>query len=135
MKPITVLDSNIYISSVFWSSAPYIIVKKAINQEFSAYISSHIIYEIRKVLARDFDLQKQEIDDIVDALQQFTSFVEPKEKIVEIREDPDDDKILECAVACKAKYIVSYNNHLLKLKVFRGIKILTPKQFLDLIRK
>ena len=135
MKPITVLDSNIYISSVFWNSAPYIIVKKAINQEFSAYISSHIIYEIRKVLARDFDLQKQEIDDIVDALQQFTSFVEPKEKIVEIREDPDDDKILECAVACKAKYIVSYNNHLLKLKVFRGIKILTPKQFLDLIRK
>jgi len=135
LKPITVLDSNIYISSVFWNSAPYIIVKKAINQEFSAYISSHIIYEIRKVLARDFDLQKQEIDDIVDALQQFTSFVEPKEKIVEIREDPDDDKILECAVACKAKYIVSYNNHLLKLKVFRGIKILTPKQFLDLIRK
>ena len=108
-------------------------MKKAINQEIIVYISGHIVYEIRKVLVRDFDLQKQEIDDIVNSLRLFTNFIEPKEKVEAIKEDPDDDKILECAVACKAKYIVSYDNHLLKLKEFRRIKILTPKEFLRLI--
>ena len=132
MNPIIVLDTNIYISSIFWNGGPYIIIKKAINQEFFIYISEYILYEIRKVLGRDFNLHKQEIDDILSSLHQFTHVIEPKERIEAIKEDPDDDKILECAVACRAKYILSYNNHLLKLKEFRRIKILTPKEFLSL---
>ena len=135
MKLIAVLDTNIYISSVFWNSGPYIIIKKAINQEFTACISEHILYEIKKVLARDFNLQKQEIGDILNSFLQFTSLIKPKEKIEFIKEGPDYDKILECAVACNADYIISYNNHLLNLKEFRGIKILKPKEFLELQRK
>jgi len=130
-----VLDSNIYISSIFWDSGAYIIVSKAINQEITAYRSNHITDEIKRVLARDFGLNEQEIDDIVNSIHQFTNHTTPKERIEVIKDDPDDDRILECAVACNAKYIISYNKHLLKLKEFRSIRILAPKEFLGILNK
>lgn len=135
LKPIVVLDSNIYISSTFWDGGPYIIAKKAIRQEIIVFTSSHIIKEIRNVLRRDFNLQTQEICDIMDSFAHFTHTIEPKEKFDIIKDDPPDNRILECAVASKAIFIISYNKHLLNLKEFKGIKILTPKDFLDLIRK
>ncbi len=130
MKNIVVLDTNIFISSVFWEGSSYKVVKKAINQEIIVFISDEIIKEIRKVLARDFSLGKQEIDDIVNSVAYFTHPIKPKEKVEVIKEDPDDDRILECAMACRAKFIISYNKHLLKLKTFKGIKIVTPEEFL-----
>ena len=135
MKPIVVLDSNIYISSTFWDGGPYIIAKKAIKQDIIVFISSHIIGQVRNVLRRDINLPMQEIDDIVDSLVYVTNMIEPKEKFDIIKEDPPDNRILECAVASKATFIISYNKHLLVMKDFRGIKIVTPKQFLDLINK
>lgn len=133
IKTIVVLDTNIFISAVFWEGKPYILVKKAINQEIIVFISNYIIDEIRKVLVRDFNLEKQEIEDIVNAVLYFTHLIEPKESVTVIKDDPKDDKILDCAVACNADFIVSQDNHLLKLKEFRGIKIVTPKDFLELI--
>ena len=130
IKTIVVLDTNIFISAVFWEGKPYILVKKAINQEIIVFISAHIIEEIRKVLVRDFNLTKQEIDDIVSAVLYFTHLIEPKEKVDVIKEDPTDDRILECALACNANFIVSRDNHLLNLKEFRGIKIASPEDFL-----
>ena len=65
----------------------------------------------------------------------FTHLIEPKESIKVIKDDPKDDMVLECAVEGKADFIVSGDPHLLKLKEFRSIKIVTPKQFLDLLRK
>src|SRR3989338_3824240 len=60
-KPVVVLDTNIFISSVFWEGKPYEVVKKAINQEIVVFISQYIIDEIRNVLSRDFNQGKQEI--------------------------------------------------------------------------
>lgn len=57
VKSIVVLDTNIFISSVFWEGASYAIVKKAISQEIIVFISNDIIEELRKVLARDFSLE------------------------------------------------------------------------------
>jgi predicted nucleic acid-binding protein len=51
-----------------------------------------------------------------------------------IKSNPDDNKILECAVACGASYIVSGDRHLLELKEYGKIKIITPKAALGLIR-
>ena len=130
IKTIVVLDTNIFISAVFWEGKPYNVVKKAINQEVIVFISNYIIDEIRKVLVRDFNLEKQEIEDIVNAVLYFTHLIEPKESVTVIKDDPKDDKILDCALACNADYIVSQDNHLLNLKEFRGIKIASPEEFL-----
>ena len=133
-KLIVVLDTNIFISSVFWEGSSYTILKKAISQEIIVFISDDIIKEIRKVLARDFSLGKQEIDDVIDSFVYLTHIIEPKEKVEVIKEDPDDDRILECALACRANFIISYNKHLLKLSAFRGIKMATPEDFLRILK-
>ena len=133
IKTIVVLDTNIFISAVFWEGKPYILVKKAINQEIIVFISNYIIDEIRKVLVRDFNLEKQEIEDIVNDVLYFTHLIEPKESVTVIKDDPKDDKILDCAIACNANFIVSQDNHLLNLKIFRGIKIASPEEFLKTI--
>lgn len=52
----------------------------------------------------DFDLQKQEIEDIINAVLYFTHLIEPKESVKVVAEDPDDDRILECALACNADF-------------------------------
>lgn len=133
-KLIVVLDTNIFISAVFWEGKPYKIVNKAINQEIIVFISQDIIKEIRKVLVRDFMLGKQEISNIIDAVAYFTHFIEPKEKINAVKEDPDDNRIIECALACSAQFIVSSDKHLLNLKKFKNITIVLPEEFLRVLK-
>jgi len=57
--------------------------------------------------------------------------MEPTMKLNIIKEDPDDNKILECAIAGKVDCIVSNDRHLLKLKTFQNIPILTPDDFVE----
>ena len=106
-------------------------MKQAIKQEIIVFISSHIIDEIRRVLARDFDLKNQEIEDIIDSIVYFTHIIEPKEKVNIITDDADN-RILECALACYANFIVSYDKKVLELLELRGIKIITPEEFMDI---
>ena len=130
-KPIAVLDTNIYISATFWSGKPYLVIQKAVNQEIITFISQSIIAELRRVLSRDFSIQKEDIDDVIESVLFFTHSIKPKEAVSVIKEDPSDNRILECALACKAEFIVTHDKHLLKLKKYKGIKIITAKEFLD----
>jgi putative PIN family toxin of toxin-antitoxin system len=134
IKPIVVVDTNIFISATFWEGQPYAVVKKALNQEIVVFISQDIINEIKRVLVRDFSLSTKEINKIIDSFILFTHLVKPKEKINVVIEDPSDNRIIECAITCNAKHIITQDKHLLKLKEFKGIKIITPKDFLDLIK-
>ena len=130
-KPRVVLDTNIYVSATFWTGRPYIIVQKAIKQDIAVFVSDEIIQELRKVLARDFSLSKSEIEEIVNAILLFTHMLKPKKNVSAIKDDPEDDRILECALACNADCIVTQDNHLLKLKEFQNIAILTPQEFAE----
>ena len=60
--------------------------------------------------------------------------VEPTEKILIVKDDPKDNIFIETAVGGNVDYIVSQDNHLLKLKEFRGIKIVTPEEFNTLLK-
>ncbi len=65
-------------------------------------------------------------------LMKVCDLIEIKHKLNIIKEDPSDNIVLECAAEGKADYMISGDSHLLGLKEFRGIKILTPKQFVNL---
>ena len=69
------------------------------------------------------------------ALEEFSEKITPHLKLEEIKDDPDDNKILECAVAAAADYIISGDDHLLKHKELRGIKIVSPAEFVKLMGK
>jgi len=80
-----------------------------------------------------FRLEQSIIDRIVRYLYQFSEFVVPEEKIQIVKADPNDDKFIEAAVAGGAEYIISGDNHLLGLGSYRGISIITGREFLDLL--
>ncbi|MDP3766172.1 MAG: putative toxin-antitoxin system toxin component, PIN family [Nanoarchaeota archaeon] len=133
-KPRVVLDTNVYISAIFWRGLPYRVVSKAADNGFAVFVSQDIINELMNVLARDFGRSKEEISAITDSLELFAKFVESKVMVNEIKEDSSDDRILECALASNSHYIVTQDNHLLKLKAYKDVKIVTPKEFLDLVK-
>ena len=131
-----VFDTNVWVS---------IFMKKILNDEFSqakqeltVYVSKDIILEISKALLypkiADI-LRKTGINEkeILRALEANSKMVKPKVKLRVIEENVGDNKILECALAAGADFIVSGNSHLLKLGKFRKTRILTPRQFFDYI--
>ncbi|HLC58306.1 MAG TPA: putative toxin-antitoxin system toxin component, PIN family [Candidatus Nanoarchaeia archaeon] len=129
-----VFDTNILISATLWEgSVAQKVLFKLIQEDTIIYTSKEILEEYKKVLKRDFKYTEQEVETILEKILLFVQIIEPSEKLDIIKADPEDNKILECAVASKAEYILSYDKkHLLILKEFQGILILTPEQFLKI---
>ena len=129
-----VLDTNIYVSALFWKQGnPHRIIQKGIDEEIEIFASEEIIEELRKILKRDFNENDELIKRQINFLLLFVDTVEINQKIEIVKEDADDNKIIECAIASNAKFIVSGDNHLLKIRKFRDIKIVSPKEFLDIL--
>jgi len=82
------------------------------------------------VLRRDFEFSEDEADNIMEKVLSFVTLVKPTRKVKIVKSDPDDNKIIECAMASSSKYIVTYDRHLLNIKEHEEIKILTPEELL-----
>ncbi len=126
-----VFDTNVLISATLWdNSVAQKFLFKCIKENVQIFSSQEIIEEYKEILARDFDYKEQETGEILERVLQFVTLVTPSKKVDIVKEDADDNKILECAVESKSEYIVSYDKHLLKLKEFQGIKIVRPEEAL-----
>ena len=131
-----VLDANIYISSIFWELGnPHKIVEKALDKKFEAFTTLEIIQDVEKVMRRDFDEPEEMIKRQINLILAYAKIVTPKDVGNVVKEDPDDDMIVRCSARINADYIVSGNKHLLKLKKFRNTKIVSPKEFMDILPK
>ena len=86
------------------------------------------------MLFRKFKLKlgEENVKIALSDLAAISLFIEPLERVSIVREDPDDNKILECAIAAKADFIITGDSHLLKLENFKSIKIVTANEFLKL---
>ena len=133
MNKIVVLDTNVIISSIFWIGNSHKIVNLAIEQKITNFTSPEMLNELAKVLREKFKVPEDKIEEQVALVAKYSQITEPKIKVKAIKEDPSDDKILECALSCNADYIVSGNWHLLELETYKGVKIIKPKEFLDLV--
>ena len=126
------MQLNCYISSL-WGGNPGKIVELWGDEAILIVVSQQVLDEYFNVLNR-FDLSEEDIEDltILFANPDKTIIVEPKVKIHLIKEDPEDNKFLECALEGKTKFIVSGDKHLLSLKYFQDIRIVTASEFLNL---
>lgn len=130
-----VADTNILISATFWYGTSYEIIEKVENKEIELIISKDIIKEFIEVLNSE-EIQMKiknknlEMQRTVEKILSISIIVEPKKKFNFIKEDNEDNKILECAYEGKADFIISQDNHLLKLREFEGIKIISPDEFI-----
>jgi len=129
MKTKFVFDTNVLISATLWhDSVAQKLLFKLIKAEVPIFSSQEILEEYKEILKRDFDYSDEEINEIMKKVLQFLTLVIPSEKIEIVKEDLDDNKIIECALESQAKYILSYDNHLLNLKEYQDIKIIKPEE-------
>ena len=128
------VDTNVLISATFWYGDSFRILERVENKEIELILSHEIIKEYEEVLAYDEIQEKIQAKQLtmkqtVQKIQTMATLVHPSEKINVITDDPDDNAVLECALEGKVKYIITNDKHLLKLKEFREIKIITPSEF------
>jgi len=127
-----VLDTNVLISAILFGGRPRQILEKAIRGEIRLCISEPILEELKGVLQRSkFDYSPEMIQVVLTEFTGIADFVNPLKTIDVVLEDPEDNRILECAVEAKANYIVTGDFHLLKLIRYRNIEVLNAVAFLE----
>jgi putative PIN family toxin of toxin-antitoxin system len=127
-----VLDTNVFVSGVFFSGVPGKILDAWRAGGITLVTSPKILDEYRRV--GDFLSARYEGVDLQPFLSLATTAGLVVEDIVlpnQICEDPDDDKFLACAIASGAKIVVSGDKHLRRVSGWRGVEVLTPRSFHD----
>ena len=123
------LDTNVLLSATLWDgSVAQKLLFDLIRQGIKIYSTTEILSEYQEILKRDFDFSDTEVSEIMGKVLAFVTLVSPQTKIKAVKNDPDDDVIIECAFESESKYIITYDKHLLNLKEFRGIRIIKPEE-------
>lgn len=129
-----VADTNVIVSALLWAENESRILPLAEKGEIELLTSLALLDELKKVLVRRrFGLNEKGVDDAVKYILTLSKVVLPKRGLEVICEDQAGNRILECAVEGRARYVVSGDMHLLRLGKFKGIKILRLKEFLKIL--
>ena len=125
-----VLDTNVLVSGLLFQGPPSQLLSQVLSGALQLAMSADLNAELERVLATKFPHAQAAIHDTMGALNDIAMFVTPTERVTVVHEDPDDNIVLECALAARADAIVSGDHHLLAVKTFRGIPIVSPHTFL-----
>ena len=123
-------DSNILISALQYGGKPLTLLDMAQEGRVALAISDDILAETLRVLRDKFHRTTEWLQDAENHLREITTHVIPAERIEAVTADPDDNRVLECAVAAASEVIVSGDSDLLQLGTFRGIRLMTVAAFL-----
>jgi len=126
VKRKVVLDTNVFVS-ILKKGRLRRILNLWLDEKFDLVTSDEIIKELLKRPKFNFSLD--EIEELGDLLFEKALVYNPQIKL-NVCTDANDNKFVECAVEGKADGIVSGDPHLLELKEYRGIKILSPAEFI-----
>ncbi|MBI3587770.1 putative toxin-antitoxin system toxin component, PIN family [Candidatus Micrarchaeota archaeon] len=126
-----VFDTNVLFSAILSSSGSSSrLLKLASEGKITGFTSPALLGELDEVLQRDYGASQDEAAIVQARVKQALRTAEPGIVIDVIKEDGDDNRVLECAVASGANYVASWDPHLTRLKEFQGIKILNPGELL-----
>lgn len=131
-----VIDTNVFISGILTKGGNPSLVIKAWKRtrKYQIFVTEEIIQEILRVMER-LDVPADIIEDWDTTFKKNAIQVIPKRKIEAIKDDPSDNKFLECAIETKADYIITEDKHLKKLNKFEKVEIVTVNKFLNIIKK
>lgn len=133
-----VLDTNVVLSALLWGGTPYRLLQLAEEGELQLFTSPVLAAELREILARPHLatklIEKSTTADAVTALYlEFARALSPLSVPRVVPDDPDDDHVIACAMAARADIIVSGDKHLLKLREYQGMRIVTAAQAVQMI--
>lgn len=126
-----VLDTNVYISALMFGGLPGSLLDLALLQSFLPVISPALLDELDEKLRLKFEVSAEDAAIIRAKLESIAKIVRPDMVLHVIADDPDDNRVLECAIQGSADYIVTGDRHLLKLGSYEAIPIVTVRQFMD----
>lgn len=131
MGPRVVFDTNVFISALGWDAKPEACLEQVLHGQAEGYISPAMLDELQRVMDYPrFKFTEDEKQSFLEIILASFHVVTPSVDVSVVADDPDDDMVLECAVAGDADYIVSGDSHLQDLDSVRSITILSPAAFL-----
>jgi len=127
-----VLDTNVFVSGVFFSGPPFQILQAWRDEKIQMVISPEILEEYRRVgeiLAEEHPTI--ELEPMLEYVIHHAVVFSTSPLSERVCDDPDDDKFLACALASGSNLVVSGDRHLLKVSGYQNIEVLKPRDFLD----
>ena len=127
-----VFDNNVLVSAALLGGVPRQAFDKLLDNGM-VLVSVSVLLELADVLNRaKFDkyVTHGERMRFMVSFLKVAEMVEISETIIACR-DPKDDKLLELMVSGNADFLVTGDKDLLVLNPFRGVEIITPREFLD----
>jgi putative PIN family toxin of toxin-antitoxin system len=128
-----VLDANIYVSAFAFGGKPKRVFQLAITRRVDVAISDPIRTEVLRTLHHKFRWSDERLREADSLIRTAARSVVPTMTLQAIESDPDDDRVLECAVTANAELIVTGDSDLLRLGEYEGIKIIQVAEFLNRI--
>lgn len=134
-----ILDANIFVSALIAEGGTQDQIVHHLKRQYVIVISEEILQGVEKVLHYDRIQKKYKISNQVIGkyLHQLRKdcLVRVYPSVRVVKNDPDDNKYIACAKQVHADYIVTGDNHLLNLKEYRDTRIITPAQFLKILKE
>ena len=124
-----VLDTNVLISGIIFGGKPGEILEMIRNKRFLGITSSVLLAELGDVLSKKIMYPKSKVLQVEKKMKKTLRVVHPIKSIDAVADD-DDNRVLEAAIEGKCENVVTGDKDLLGLKSYRGIRILTPAEFL-----
>lgn len=130
-----VFDTNVYISAfAFPGGTCDEAVRASRVGRFKVYCSPDILSEAKRVFQRKFHFSEEEAEGFADRILAVAELCYPKFRVQEIEHPDADNRILECALAVDADFLVTGDaKHLLPLRTFQDTRIISPRQFLVML--
>ncbi|MBM4045859.1 MAG: putative toxin-antitoxin system toxin component, PIN family [Planctomycetes bacterium] len=134
MRWVAVFDTNVLLSGSAWRGNPYRCLELARSGIVEGLTCPGLLDELAENLKAKLGFSPAQVADTVADLLGFLQLVTIANTLKVVAADPDDDKVLECAVVGWATHVVTGDRrHLLPLGNYQGIAIVTPAEFLALV--
>ncbi len=125
-----VFDTNVLVAAFVTEGICSKILIRGRKKQFHLIVCPIILQEFERVLIKKFSATKIEARGALQIISEaIHRVVRPSSSVQSVCRDPDDDAILACALDAGADYLVTGDVDLLELKTFRGIRIVTPRDF------
>ena len=132
-----VLDTNVLVSGLIMLGKPRELLSMISRREAALVLSKEILNEFMTVTRRKKLAEyatKEQVERFVEGLEKIAEFVEP-ESHLKVADDSEDDIVINTAIDGEADFIVSGDHHLLSLREFRGITMLSVDEAVRRLKK
>jgi putative PIN family toxin of toxin-antitoxin system len=126
-----VADTNVFISALMFGGLPGRFLDLALRGRFALVTSNALLDELDEKLRGKFAVSESDARAIRAKIESHATVVDPEFELHAVPDDPDDNRVLECAIAGKATMIVTGDRHLLRIGRFEGIAVVHVREFLE----